>query len=81
MPAFRVSIKCNHFADDAMIKSENPDVVIIATGGLPYTEWLDGDANILSTWDVLSGMASPEGRVLIHDQTGKCRHGNGRFSF
>ena len=66
-----VTIKCNHFADDAMIKTENPNVVIIATGGVPHTDWLDGDANILSTWDVLSGMASPEGRVLIHDQTGK----------
>ena len=66
-----VEIKCNHYADDAMIKAENPDVVIMATGGLPHVDWLDGDANILSTWDVLSGMASPEGRVLIHDQTGK----------
>ena len=66
-----VEIRCNHFADQDMIMAEQPDVVIIATGGLPHTDWLEGDANILSTWDVLSGMASPEGRVLIHDQTGK----------
>ena len=66
-----VAIRCNQFADAEMIKAENPDVVIIASGGLPHTDWVEGDANILSTWDVLSGMASPEGRVLIHDQTGK----------
>ena len=61
MSAFGVTIKCNHFADDAMIKTENPNVVIIATGGVPHTDWLDGDVNILSTWDVLSGMALLKG--------------------
>ncbi|NBQ84070.1 MAG: FAD-dependent oxidoreductase, partial [Alphaproteobacteria bacterium] len=66
-----VDIRYQHYADDAMIRAENPDVVIIATGGLPHTDWVEGDANILSTWDVLSGMALPEGKVLIHDQTGK----------
>ncbi|MDC1115785.1 FAD-dependent oxidoreductase [Alphaproteobacteria bacterium] len=65
-----VDIRCNHFADEAMILSENPDVVIMATGGIPHTEWVEGNANILTTWDVLSGMASPEGNVFIHDQTG-----------
>jgi len=66
-----VDIRYQHYADDAMIKAENPEVVIIASGGLPHTDWVEGDANVLSTWDVLSGMAHPEGQVLIHDQTGK----------
>ncbi len=65
-----VDIRCNQFADEAMILAENPDVVIMATGGIPHTEWVEGNANILTTWDVLSGMASPEGNVFIHDQTG-----------
>ena len=51
--------------------AEAPDVVIIATGGLPHTDWVDGNATLLSSWDVLSGMASLEGDVLVHDQTGR----------
>lgn len=66
-----VEIRLNHYADAEMIKAEKPDVVIMATGGMPHTDWVDGNAKILSSWDVLSGMAAPEGRVLIHDQTGK----------
>ncbi|MEC8728932.1 MAG: FAD-dependent oxidoreductase, partial [Pseudomonadota bacterium] len=65
-----VDIRYNHFADEEMILAEQPDVVIMATGGLPHTDWVDGDANILTTWDIMSGMASPEGHVFIHDQTG-----------
>ena len=65
-----VDIRCNQFADQDMIMAEQPDIVFMATGGLPHTEWVDGDANILTTWDVMSGMASPEGNVFIHDQTG-----------
>ncbi len=65
-----VDIRYNQFADEAMILAEEPDVVIMATGGLPNTDWVDGDANILTTWDIMSGMASPEGHVFIHDQTG-----------
>lgn len=65
-----VDIRYNQFADEEMILAEQPDVVIMATGGLPHTDWVDGDANILTTWDIMSGMASPEGHVFIHDQTG-----------
>ena len=66
-----VDIRCDSLADEGTVLAEGPDVVIIATGGLPHTDWIAGDAEILSTWDVLSGTASPEGRVLVHDQTGK----------
>ena len=61
----------NHFADRETVLAEAPDTVFIATGGLPHTDWVDGDAGIISSWDVLSGMASLEGDVLVHDQTGR----------
>ena len=33
-----------------------PDVVIVATGGLPNTGFLDaGDDLVTTTWDILSG--------------------------
>ncbi|MEC7360939.1 MAG: FAD-dependent oxidoreductase, partial [Pseudomonadota bacterium] len=66
-----VTVRMNHFADRDSVLAEAPDVVFIATGGMPHTDWVDGDAKIISSWDVLSGMASLEGDVLVHDQTGR----------
>jgi len=66
-----VDIRLNTYADAAMVAAENPDVVIIATGGLPDTDWVTGGAPVFSTWDILSGMASLDGSVLVHDRTGR----------
>ena len=66
-----VDVRLNSFADDRMVRAESPDVVFIATGGLPHTDWVEGNASLLSSWDVLSGMASLDGDVLVHDQTGR----------
>ena len=46
-------------ADDVM--AENPDEVIIATGGLPHTEVLkEGNDLVVSAWDIISGREHPE---------------------
>ena len=66
-----VDIRLNTYADAAMVGAEKPDVVIIATGGLPDTDWVTGGAPVFSTWDILSGMASLDGSVLVHDRTGR----------
>ena len=66
-----VDVRLNSYADEASIRALSPDVVFIATGGLPHTDWVEGDARLLSSWDVLSGMASLDGDVLVHDQTGR----------
>ena len=56
-------------ADDVL--AESPDVVIIATGGLPNTEILDsGNELVVSTWDVMSGQVKPAGRALVFDDNG-----------
>ncbi|MCA1775938.1 MAG: NADH:flavin oxidoreductase [Loktanella sp.] len=66
-----VTFHFNSFADDATIRAETPDVVIVATGGLPHTEVLDsGDDLVVSTWDILSGDAAPGSNVLIYDDAG-----------
>ena len=66
-----VSIRLNCLAEPQDIIDEAPDVVVMATGGTPHTDWVGGNAAILSSWDVLSGMATLEGDVLVHDQTGR----------
>lgn len=54
-----------------MITAENPDVVIIATGGLPHTEILsNGNDLVVSSWDIISGDVKPGANVLVYDDAG-----------
>ena len=56
-------------ADDVV--AERPDVVIVATGGLPHTEVLDsGNELLVSSWDILSGSVAPRSDVLLFDDAG-----------
>jgi pyruvate/2-oxoglutarate dehydrogenase complex dihydrolipoamide dehydrogenase (E3) component len=66
-----VDIRFNHFAESDDVLGENPDVAIIATGGTPNTDWIEGNATVVSSWDVLSGIVPISGNVLIHDLTGR----------
>ena len=66
-----VRFNFNSFADAETVLADDPDVVIIATGGLPHTEVLDeGNALVVSSWDILSGDAQPGTNVLIYDDAG-----------
>jgi N-methyl-L-proline demethylase len=66
-----VNFNFNSFADAETVLADAPDVVIIATGGLPHTEILSaGDDLVVSAWDILSGDARPGGTVLIYDDAG-----------
>ena len=61
----------NVWADSAIINAESPDVVIIATGGLPHTEVLtSGNELLVSAWDIISGDVKPGSNVLIYDDAG-----------
>ena len=51
--------------------AEVPDVVLIATGGLPNTEILEaGNDLVASTWNLASGDVKPAQSVLLYDDTG-----------
>jgi len=66
-----VEIRYNSWAEASDITNENPDVVIIATGGYPQTEILEsGNEHLSSCWDVLAGDCKPAQRVLIFDDAG-----------
>ena len=48
-----------------------PDVVIVATGGLPDTSFLEaGEDLVTSVWDVLGGYVELGGSVLLYDDHG-----------
>jgi N-methyl-L-proline demethylase len=56
-------------ADDVI--AEAPDVVVVATGGLPHVEVLEsGNDLVVSSWDIISGSVAPCSEVLLFDDAG-----------
>jgi 2,4-dienoyl-CoA reductase-like NADH-dependent reductase (Old Yellow Enzyme family) len=65
------TLRFSTFADAADVIAEAPDVVFVATGGVPNTDVLQsGGELVVSTWDILSGAATPAQRALIYDDNG-----------
>ena len=63
----------NTWAEAEDVTAPNPDVVIVATGGVPNMELHEtkGDVDLaVSAWDIISGDAVPRGNVLIYDEAG-----------
>ena len=65
-----VDVRLSVYADHDTVTGLNPDVVVIATGGLPDLEWLDGHEHCDSVWDILSGSKKVKETVLIYDELG-----------
>ncbi len=69
--ALGVEFRFNTWAEAADILAENPEVVIIATGGLPEKDILQfGNDLTVSAWDILSGDVKPGANVLLYDDAG-----------
>lgn len=68
---YGVTVKFNSWAEAETIEAENPDVVIIATGGVAHTDVLSkGNELVVSSWDIISGDVKPGSNVLIFDDAG-----------
>ncbi len=66
-----VDLRLNTYADAATVMAEQPDIVIVATGGYPNTTFLDkGEELVTTIWDVIAGTATPTGSVLLFDDHG-----------
>lgn len=66
-----VQFHFNTWADIETVEAEKPNVVIIATGGLPHTDVLaTGNDLVVSSWDIISGDVKPGTNVLIYDDAG-----------
>lgn len=68
-----VEFRFNTWAEAEDVTALNPDVVIVATGGLPNTELYESSgeqSNVISAWDLISGDAKPGQDVLIYDESG-----------
>ena len=66
-----VEIRYNRYAEPDDVLAETPDIVLIATGGLPQSPALEsGDDLVVSSWDILSGDTKPAEEVLLYDDNG-----------
>ncbi|MDZ4087370.1 MAG: NADH:flavin oxidoreductase [Tabrizicola sp.] len=66
-----VEFRFNTWAEAGDVLAEKPDVVVIATGGLPKTDILAaGNDLVVSAWDILSGDVKPGSNVLLYDDAG-----------
>ena len=64
-------MRLNSYAEAPDVLSEKPDIVIVATGGLPYTSFLSDGAELATTsWNILSGEVKPADSVLLFDDNG-----------
>ena len=69
--AHGVEVRTNVYAEADDVLSEGPDVVIVATGGIPNLDFLlDGADLATSSWDILTGSAKVAGQVLVYDDNG-----------
>ena len=66
-----VELRLNTWAEADDVLALDPDIVIVATGGLPDTALPGaGEELAVSSWDLLAGDAKPGGEVLLYDDNG-----------
>jgi 2,4-dienoyl-CoA reductase-like NADH-dependent reductase (Old Yellow Enzyme family) len=66
-----VDLRCNLLAETADVLAERPDVVIIATGGVPNLTFLaEGEDLAVTSWDILGAQVAPAREVLLFDDNG-----------
>ncbi|ENN88147.1 putative N-methylproline demethylase [Rhizobium freirei PRF 81] len=66
-----VAIHYDVYAGADEVLAFEPDIVVVATGGIAQSPELEGgDSLVTSSWDILAGAVKPEGLVLLYDDNG-----------
>jgi len=66
-----VRFRFNTLAEPEDVIAEKPDIVFIATGGVPNLSFLEAGGDLVTTsWDILSGEVKPAESVLLFDDNG-----------
>ncbi|WP_417676423.1 FAD-dependent oxidoreductase [Roseibium sp.] len=66
-----VEIRYDTYAESGDVLALEPDVVIVASGGIPQNPPLEaGDDLVVSSWDIIGGTVKPAGNVLVFDDSG-----------
>ncbi|MBY6059235.1 NADH:flavin oxidoreductase [Leisingera daeponensis] len=68
-----VAFRFNTWAEAEDVQALDPDVVIVATGGMPCMMLHETGRDLphaVSSWDIISGDVKPAGHVLVYDESG-----------
>ncbi|MDC0232760.1 NADH:flavin oxidoreductase [Pelagibacteraceae bacterium] len=68
-----VKFNFNVIAEAQDVINENPDTIIIATGGMPNLELFETKKNlenVFTSWDIISGDVKLAENILIYDEVG-----------
>ncbi|MBE2275359.1 MAG: FAD-dependent oxidoreductase [Rhodobacteraceae bacterium] len=66
-----VTFRFNTWAEAEDVLAEQPDAVVIATGGMPNLDLLSSGQDLATTsWDILSGAVAPARQVIVIDNNG-----------
>ena len=65
-----VNVRFNQLVDADDVMATEPEVVVLANGGLPVVGHFEGVELATTVWDVLSGQVEPGDEVLIVDEAG-----------
>jgi len=65
-----VELHLNRLAEPKDVLDEGPDVVVLATGGLPSVGHFAGSGLATTSWDVLAGTVELGKDVLVYDENG-----------
>jgi NADPH-dependent 2,4-dienoyl-CoA reductase/sulfur reductase-like enzyme len=66
-----VTVYLNRLVEREDVLAERPDAVIVATGGVPDIDWIDGAEHCTSVWDALSTPPAAPQNILVYDGTGR----------
>ena len=65
-----VEVQLNSCVETGSVEDE-ADIIIVATGGVPDLDWIDGAEHCTSVRDVLTGAASPGEDSIVYDGSGR----------
>ncbi len=66
-----VAVRLNSPIEPSTIALDDADVVIVATGGVPDLDWIEGAEHCTSVRDILSGAANAAEDSIVYDGTGR----------
>ncbi len=67
-----VDMRFSTYTEAPDVLAENPDIVVVATGGYPNQDFLQsGSEFTTTTWDILTGMATPADQAIVYDDNGQ----------
>jgi 2,4-dienoyl-CoA reductase-like NADH-dependent reductase (Old Yellow Enzyme family) len=66
-----VTVRLNAYVEATDVLAELPEVVIVATGGVPDIDWIEGTEHCTSVWDAIGGQVALSSELIVYDGTGR----------